>query len=240
MICTLEVNMANMKRMFSVQRLPECRLAVLQLLYNGNLSAISEETTSIIDDISNAGQNIGFLFTDGVDLSEERSFCEAYQASAQKMGTVLLRALRRLYGTSIGEFKTPQTLKGTPIEPRQVIREQIDALRGGYSTHWSKLPPKAFEMLIYPSHVELGGPKFLGLSSITYKYLKHFNRFLRVRFVDNDGRPFKPEPGTNVDMIIENRIVEPLRDRITLFPEPSQQFEFLGYTLSGFKKSITV
>jgi hypothetical protein len=61
-----------------------------------------------------------------------------------------------------------------------------------------------------------------------------------VRFVDNNRRPFKPEPGINPDIIIDSRIVEPLRDGIRLFPNSPHQFDFLGYTLSGFKKGKTV
>lgn len=237
MTSILQKNMTSIERLFPVECLPECRLAVLQLLYNGNVSAIAEETNSLICDVFSG--KIGFQSSEATE-GERRQFCEAYKASAQKMGTVHLRALRRLWSSSIAASRIPRTLKGKPIEPDQAIREQIEALRGGNDIHWSKLPPKSFEILMYPSHAELRGPESLGLSSITEQYLKNINSFLRVRFVDNDGRPFKPEPGINADIIINNRIVEPLRDGIKFFPGLTTKFEFLGYTISGLKKSKTV
>jgi hypothetical protein len=124
MVKTLEVIMKNIERMFWVSCVPECRLAVLQLLYNGNLSPISEE---IIDHISLGpiGRDTLCFFQGNTTRDERREFCEAYQASAQLMGTTHLRALRRLHGFTTDTLKTPQTLKGTTVEPRKIIQEQI-------------------------------------------------------------------------------------------------------------------
>ncbi|KAF4472950.1 RNA-dependent RNA polymerase [Fusarium albosuccineum] len=98
-----------------------------------------------------------------------------------------------------------------------------------------------FDVVVHPSHVEIQGPIDPPTNSITDQYRDIIERFLRVRFVDNNTRPLGAEPGVSLEEIL-GRLSQVLAGRGQLFPllPDLTEFEFLGYSMSGLKKRKAV
>lgn len=75
---------------------------------------------------------------------------------------------------------------------------------------------------------ELHGPIACSPNSISEKHQDTIDRFIRVKFLDNSGRPFRMEPGISPDYIIENRVVRVLQNETQLLLPANQRFEFLA------------
>jgi hypothetical protein len=126
-----------------------------------------------------------------------------------------------------------------------------------------------FELLVYPSHVELLGPIDPNVNSMTDRYHGAIESFMRVRFVDNTRKPLRAEAGINLNTIIEHRVVRilnheirPLLPVLRIMSEERRQKrlsklgafetgglqtlddcltpEFLGYSMSSLKKRKAV
>ncbi|KAF3904589.1 hypothetical protein ABW21_db0203522 [Orbilia brochopaga] len=102
--------------------------------------------------------------------------------------------------------------------------------------------PGVFEVLVYPSHIEIEGPIDIPTSSVADQYRDYIGRFIRVKFVDNNRKPLKVEPGISLGGVLEQRVVRVLTNQNLLFPQLPhlREFEFLGYSMSSLKKRKAV
>jgi RNA-dependent RNA polymerase len=99
---------------------------------------------------------------------------------------------------------------------------------------------ETFEIKVYPSNIEVHGPLARGINSVVEQYYEHIDRFLRVRFLDNNDKPLRREVGTSLDAVIQNRVVQVLRNQTQLLCPSHRVFEFLGYSVSSLKKRKAV
>ncbi|KAI1855923.1 hypothetical protein JX265_012006 [Neoarthrinium moseri] len=169
--------------------------------------------------------------------SARRWICERLKRSAQAMETNHIRGLRRIHECVPEDCRRPQKLAGRVIESREALCEQLGG--AAIKRDWPETDvfslAVSFEIRVYPSHIELHGPTTQRSNSIIDKYQDKNDRFLSVRFLDNNEKPFRVEPGISPDHIIE-RVVQILLNETQLLLPAGQRFEFLGYSVSGLKK----
>lgn len=210
-------------------------IAVLKLFYNCNLCPLLEETTS-------ARERLPEILRDGVpsyDWEYLRTFVDALQRSSQVMETSHLRALRRLHASPSANPKIPQRPVQPPVEPAEALSQQMTSEVLG-RVPLIPYPSEVFVVLVYPSHVQIQGPVAQGPNSVIEEHRAKIGRFIRIRFVDNNEKPFRMEAGISPDSIINNRIVKVLLNNLQPFRPIGQRFEFLGYSVSGLKKKKAV
>lgn len=242
MMLTLRNNLESIKYQFRNQRCPDCQIAVLKLFYNCNVCPLLQEAASAKDELfkilmedDSTPEAESCLWTPYV----RRNICDALKRSAQLMQTSQSRALRRIHSY-------PNTLSKFPVSAQPVVEPKA-ALNENLS-RWFVLHPEAsgllslevFEVLVYPSHFQIHGPVASGLNSIIEEHQERIERFIRVRFVDNNEKPFRVEPGISADFIIKNRIVDVLLNIIQPLGPIGQRFEFLGSSVSSLKRKKAV
>ncbi|MCJ1470891.1 hypothetical protein MMC07_009539 [Pseudocyphellaria aurata] len=172
----------NMTRVQTVNP-PICRLGVLKLLYNCHVPATSTEVTSLMDQLPNATSfetNVASrLYTNKV----RRLYAEALDKISQYVELSHIRALRRLYAKA----RKPRL----PTSPIGTLHEPFKAISDAFNEDNFKLRvvsrPKSrslgvFDVLVYPSHIGLRGPRDPPSNSITDRYAYVIDRFVRVIF----------------------------------------------------------
>ena len=210
-----------------------CQLSVLRLLYNCNLSATSAEAESVMEQLQTLDKYL---------TRNPRQLCENLNTFAQDIGTSQHRALQRFYEALPSDHpKLPEAGITRLLTP-------TEALDKTFSYGWNMVreladmytSPGAFEVQVYPSHVELQGPIDPSSNSITDQFRRFIDQFIRVRFMDNNMKPLKVEHGVSPSEIMRDRIFLVLRnERQPLLPI-RQKIEYLGYSVSSFKKKNAV
>ena len=220
----------NLRTLECLRKYPGCQLALLQLLYNCNISATSTETRVELIRILRSFQ--------GTSAGIQKSPV-VLSKSTQHMGTSQMRAVRCLYAAlprDTEEFPTSPI--GTLIEPSEAIKKHLTDV-----DHFSDTGtmPVNFEVIVYPSHVELQHRSMTSTTnSVIDRYRDKVDSFLQVRFADNSGKPLKVEAGIDYDSIIENRVVQVLKSESQVVCLAGQRFEFLGYSMSSLKNRKAV
>ncbi|KAJ8117460.1 hypothetical protein OPT61_g1352 [Boeremia exigua] len=221
---------ALQNNMSEIQKVPhECQIAFIKLLYNRNLPIMEGEIEALRQQLNTSGFNL---------RDNPQLLADLLGQSAHNMETSQVRSLRRLHISA--KKKLPSDLVGRLVEPAEAVRE---AVKGpSFTNKYMRTATKAstFKIMVFPSHIEIFGPETVLPSQITDTYKDKINRFIRVRFLDNDGNPFKIEPGINADLIINERIVNVLNGFHHLLPLPGFDFEFLGYSVSSLKQKKMV
>ncbi|KAH6989694.1 RNA dependent RNA polymerase-domain-containing protein [Ilyonectria sp. MPI-CAGE-AT-0026] len=211
-----------------------CQLAVIKLLYNCNISATSPETLSDLRQ------------SDIQDIRHSRKFSELLHKRSEDMGTSHVRELQGFFKSS---SDTPDyryfQLPGTSVDNNVTNSPRISSSDLAIeSTEWHEgLSPGIFEILVYPSHIEMQGPLDSPNNSITDQYRHLIGRFLRIKFVDNNSKPLKVETKVDLAEILEHRVFGVLANRTKLFSPLLRDligFEFLGYSMSSLKKKKAV
>ncbi|KAJ2982763.1 hypothetical protein NUW58_g6374 [Xylaria curta] len=250
----LNTNKKRLKNLFNSSDLLKsnigCRIAVLKLFYNfGN-------SESLIND-----PVLGLRVTRQVLPPEpytDRFYAKCLNKAAKDIDTTQVRSLRKFYDSLEGENRD----NSTGPENYQGVLVNISSCFEHFFVENEDPPSQGiFELLVYPSHVEILGPIDLVVSnSITDQYHRRLYELLRVRFVDNPGKPFRAEAGADPDVIVQQRVVQVLNNEIQpllpVLPTPQPRdtsvpqlpdnspnnrinsFEFLGYSMSSLKKRI--
>ncbi|RSL51671.1 hypothetical protein CEP51_015169 [Fusarium floridanum] len=194
-----------------------CQLGVVKLLYNCNLSPTLQETAKFLESTIKPLPR------------HSRRYSEQLHKKSDQMGKSHIRSLERLLEDGIfqrakdTEFFFPGT-EGWSAESRD---------------DHNASSPGVYEILVYPSHLEIQGPMDPPTNSVTDQYRYLIGRFLRVKFVDNNSRPLRVEPGINLDKILNARVLQVLTGQQQLLPTTLRDlggFEFLGYSMSGLKQ----
>lgn len=213
----------NMAQISSVPH--DCQLAFLKLIYNCNLPVIQGQIEALRQ-VLNAG---------GTNLEQDpQLIADLLEQSAHNMETSHVRSLRRLHVDA--SKKLPTDLNGRLVEPVDAVRATLSSPNFTERDMRNAVKPSTFKIMVFPSHVEIFGPEIAPASLITETYKDKMNRLIRVRFLDNDGNPFKIEPGINADLIINERILSVLNGSHRMFTLSNCDFEFLGYSVSSLKK----
>ena len=227
---TIRSNIKLIPKAFPPYYSHSCQLAIIKLLYNCNVPATSVEATSLIHSLPK------------IDFPQSTCTCRLYTEALNKvcrdMEKSHIRALRRLHAELPQDApKLPTELLGKLAKPVEALSELLES---DYFRMKSRLRPQIcphgiFEIFVYPSHIELEGPKDPPSNSITDQYGRIIDNFIRVRFVDNDKKTLKTDTSIDFREIIERRVIPILSDKNQLLSLIHQRFEFLGYSLSGLK-----
>lgn len=235
------------------------RAAVAQLLYNNILLATAPET----------GDFIAKLADDRLP-SSSWPYSQQLQAWSEKVGSCQMRAVRRCEAFKrLSASNQPSQYGVMSRKPRSFgffdlsfygvdDPEPFDAGKELDSIHKTRtfpllslcrLPepaigePAVFETLVHPSHLEMHGPIDLPTNSVMDKYRNLAGRFMRVGFVDNNGKALRSDADADLGTIISGRVVPVLTGEIPLHSPLLQDlmgFEFLGYTMSSLKRKKAV
>ena len=250
---TLQNTMMDTRDKFRPQLCHDCHLAVLKLFYNCNICPFLEEAIValflMLKTVDRALSSTG-LSDHPWPLRFRRDFCDALRGSSQSMETSHLRAIRRLYASSSSGPKMSKTKVTAAERPESALVRHLGPMIDSFFTKSLRsIPPAVFEVLVYPSHVEIRGPSAVGMNSVIELHEEKIDRFLRVKFVENDEEPFKTEASINpdsilisADSVLDNRVVPILLNKLQLLRlRPiNQRFEFLGYSVSSLKKRKAV
>ncbi|KAJ3531258.1 hypothetical protein NM208_g8957 [Fusarium decemcellulare] len=225
---TLRSNLEHVSRIFP-SHLTGCQLGVAKLFYNCSIPATSPATKDFLNQIVSEGLP-----------QHSRQFSEKLHRMFERTGTSHSRALEVFHqfhdidnpyglyenGRSDGYFPVYSDMDNLVFE---LMQENGNSSSG------------VFDVVVHPSHVEIQGPIDPPTNSITDQYRDIIERFLRVRFVDNNTRPLRAEPGVSLKEILR-RLSQVLAGRGQLFPllPDLTGFEFLGYSMSGLKKRKAV
>lgn len=205
--------------------------ALFRLIYNGNVCAMLGESREAIE---------WLVRNDYYVNSSVWIACEVLTKAGQDMKLSQFRALHRLYEKVLpneekGEFKLPERLMDTGTEPELTLEMHFDLSSWRQKNlRFTKPPIQVYELLVYPSHLELEGPIDPNSNSIIERYRSE--NFLRVRFVDNDQKSLKAEAGINLGKIANNRVFSILSNQNQLLTPICQSYDFLGYSVSSLKK----
>lgn len=228
----LEEKMCEYEGDFGMRKLPaftsstpftnEVCICILQLLHNCTVSATSEEARTLTFQIYRHYQEK--IYSNSLML-------ELLNRVSHDTKMTDERALTRLL-TSSGP-----PLDDTAIDLFQAFQSHFGESPAGTL---DSLNAVTFEALIFPSHVELHGPITTGNSLIMDTYRQNANKFLRVRFVDNDMRPMKSEAKVQIESIVSRRVVDILQGGVQILLNIGLQYQFLGYSMSSLKKRKAV
>ncbi|KAI1110431.1 RNA dependent RNA polymerase-domain-containing protein [Nemania sp. NC0429] len=252
-----EDNMKDLQRLFDSKiwlHSIGCRISVLKLFYNCSISILTEEFNEFIKELESADAkpiddlkdvkgktkaNVDWFYIQGLNVAEKeirtsqiRSLLtfEA-QVKASKPPPVT-RDSRQYMVRSPDGGNTRLITEREPINPIPHIRYHLQAK----SSSPSRANQRVFEVLVYPSHVEISGPILPVPSSITEMC---GDKLLAVRFVDNHGKSLRAEAGIDLYFITQQRVAWPLGQQVKLLPsvlDAGFSFQFLGYSMSGVKK----
>ena len=249
---TLRSNISGIRNLFG-RSFFGSQVAVVKLFYNCNpCEFLTESVPSLDRDIASEMKKLV------PTRSQYRLYNESFNKMARVLGSYQLRCLHRFYnGLAPNVPRLPLVEAKTGLDPDMAFQEVFrtyywdkEAKRGS-----ENISPGVFELLIYPSHIELEGPVDPSRNSITDRCKGSIEHFLRVRFVDNNGKILKAESDISLDTIIQECVVwlldskvQPLRPILGEHrqPPPSEEvdffgtFEFLGYTMSSLKKKKMV
>ncbi|KAK8064634.1 RNA-dependent RNA polymerase 1 [Apiospora phragmitis] len=159
------------------------------------------------------------------------------------METARRRVLRRFHNATNDSASRKPRIPSQNLDPPVPPGEAIKAMAQSsyFKFQWDQVNqvPKIFTAMVFPSHLEMHGPQAPPQNFITETYNSQADRFLRVRFLENDGKPFRMEPGINPDEIIERHISKVLKGDTPLFDPVlfgAQKFQYLSYIISSLKK----
>ncbi|KAK3361011.1 RNA dependent RNA polymerase-domain-containing protein [Lasiosphaeria ovina] len=215
-----------------------CQVGVAQLLYNCNIAATSDKTTIFLENLISSIKK-----TDKLHL---RIYAESVNKMGRDMNTCQVRALRQLHFTNFANFSNFTITRRLPLPipspPEYAFAQQFDSRHLEIEETRGDREPVSlglFQVLVYPSHVEIEGPVDLVRNSVTDQYRDALERFIRVKFADNNGKPLKVEPGVDLGDILGQRVAGVLTGHTQVSPLLSD-FEFLGYSMSSLKKRKAV
>lgn len=229
---TIRRNIKLIPKAFPPYHSHSCQLAIIKLLYNCNVPATSVEATSLIHSLLK------------VNTPKSTCTCRLYTMALNKISRDMekshIRALRRLHAELPQDApKLPKSPLGKLAKPVEALSEMLESdyfTKEKERRQWPQICPHGiFEVIIYPSHIELEGPKDPPSNSITDQYGRIIDNFIRVRFVDNDKKTLKTNMGIDLEEIIERRVIPILSDDNQLLSLIHQRFEFLGYSMSSLK-----
>ncbi|KAI8623262.1 RNA dependent RNA polymerase-domain-containing protein [Xylariaceae sp. FL1651] len=202
----------------------QCRLGLYMLLYNCN---IQPSDMGLVD---SALGKLGKDFRDTPTVQDTNFLHTLLAFGAEKMGTSQLRELKRIYhGTDSGARDDARTVI---VEPLTALRGSNDALKS-----YHKDETTVFNLLIFPSHIEIQGPRDVPFNSVTAEFRNEAWRLLGVRFAENDESRLRIKQGINPDTIISERVYNTLKAPLNL---AGQCFDFLGYSNSSLKNTNQV
>ncbi len=237
----LNRNMESIKDIFAPYHYLECQMAVLKLLYNMNISPISTEAAEVIRLISQYRHRITRQERGSI---ERRWLCESPNQCAEAIEISHVRALRNLYAMHTADERLPGGHVLDPVSPYNVIEQQLKTFEYKAIMFDGNIDLSVFDATVYPSHSEIVGPITPSMSSITERYRRSLHRFLRVRFVDKNLKPFKVEELVNAELVIEHRIVVMLQRGLPVpvrrYETWDKEYEFLSYSVSGLKQKKAV
>jgi hypothetical protein len=233
MVSTIRSNIRHISKLFPPY-LTGCQLGVVKLLYNCNISATSPETTLLLSQLIGHGLP-----------RHSRQYSERLHKWSEDINTSHFRALEDFQwdpdSIILGDTRTPDEPRRKPLYGP--LFPDVPTDLAVESTQWHEdSSPGIFEVLVYPSHIEIRGPTDPPLNSVRDEYRYHIGRFLRVKFVDNNSKPLKVEAGIDLAKILEHRVFRVLTDQTQLLPplRDLTGFEFLGYSMSSLKKRKAV
>ncbi|KAF4452569.1 RdRP-domain-containing protein [Fusarium austroafricanum] len=231
MAATLRSNIDQVSRIFP-ENMNGCRLAVLKLFYNCNISATSPRAPEFLNAILGNGLP-----------RDSRHFGETLNRASERAKTSHGRAVEIHH-----QFHNIDPMHVTGLYGHErsdnhfPVFPDMDNLTYDLVQQEGRSSPGVFDILVYPSHVEILGPVDPPSNSVMDRYQDKVERFLRVRFVDNNAKPLKVEPGVDLSAILDQRVLRALMYQDQLCPvlPALGGFEFLGYSMSGLKKRKAV